>query len=143
MLHADSGDQGRPIVHWGLVPYPEQAPDTQEASAETWTQLMDSLCREGELSIISKLRWKASRFGGRPFALPSATSAALAASRRRKGKAGRAAQVTDFMTEVRISGDPGLQDKAISDDLMRHPDHPKLGTFRVKKCEILKKNCGF
>ena len=91
-----------------------------EATAETWTELMDTLCREGEANVISKLRWKASRFGGRPYAHPSATTAALAASRRRRQQGGRAPQLMDYMAEVRISGDPGLQDKAIFDAIMDH-----------------------
>ena len=91
-----------------------------EASTDTWVELMDRLCRSGELTIISKLRWKASRFGGRPSAVPTATSSALAASRRRKGKTGKAPQPIDYVTEVRVNGDPGLQDKRIFDDLIAH-----------------------
>ena len=91
-----------------------------DASADTWTTLMDGLCREGDLNLITKLRWKASRFGGRPFALPSAPLQSLAATRRRRGRAARPAQATDFMAEVRLSGDPGTQDRAIMDALMAH-----------------------
>ena len=74
----------------------------------------------GGLAIISKPRCKASRFGGRPFALPSATASALAAARRRRGKAGRAPQLMDFAAEVRINGEPGLQGKHIFDKIMAH-----------------------
>ena len=42
-----------------------------EAAVESWVELMDRLCRDGESTVISKPRWKARRFGGRPFAKPS------------------------------------------------------------------------
>ena len=90
------------------------------ATAETWIALMDRLCKDGELTIISKLRWKSSRFGGRPFAVPTATSTALAATRRRNGKKGRAPQPVDFVTEVRVNGEAGLQDRRVFDELMSH-----------------------
>ena len=109
-----------PLCSEALFLSPDKVLIRTEASADTWVQVMDQLCREGELTIISKLRWKASRFGGRPFALPTATSSALAASRRRKGKAGRGPQLTDFATEVRINGEPGLQDKMLFDALINH-----------------------
>ncbi len=95
-------------------------PIRTEASAATWTELLDNLCKEGELNIITKIRWKASRFGGRPFALPSATSTAFAAARRRRGPAAQTVQSTDFVTEVRLQGDPGLQDREIFNGLVHH-----------------------
>ena len=90
------------------------------ASADTWTELLDVLCREGELNIISEIRWKASRFGGRPWATPSATTGALAASRRRQNKANSPEQLADFITDVRVNGETGLQDKEIMDTLFAH-----------------------
>jgi len=91
-----------------------------EASADHWVTLMDSLCKEGELTIISKLRWKASKFGGRPFAVPTASPAALAASRRRRGKQSLAPQQADFVTELRVNGEVGRQDRRIFDELILH-----------------------
>ena len=91
-----------------------------EASADTWVELLDRLCREGEATLISGLRWKASRFGGRPFALPSVTLAAMAASRRRRGKNKSPPQQVDCVTELRVNGDPGLQDRRIFDQLIAH-----------------------
>ena len=81
---------------------------------------MDTLCKEGELSIISKLRWKASKFGGRPYATPTATSSALAASRRRKNKAGKEGQFVDFITEIRVNGEMGMHEKNTMDTLIQH-----------------------
>ena len=91
-----------------------------EVAPERWIELMDRLCREGEFTLISKLRWKASRFGGRPYASPTATRAALAASRRRRGRQGQAVQQTDFVTELRVNGEAGRRDRAIFDGLMAH-----------------------
>ena len=91
-----------------------------EASGDSWTEMLESMCKEGELSIISKIRWKASRFGGRAVAVPSATASAVAASRRRRGKMGRPALPVDFSAEVRLNGEVGVQDKEILSQLLQH-----------------------
>eukprot|EP00959_Pyramimonas_sp_CCMP1952_P145538 3047028-Pyramimonas_sp.AAC.1 len=93
-----------------------------EASADNWVELMEQLCGEGERTIITKLGFQANLFCGRPFALPlpCATAIAMAASRRRRGKAGCVPQLMDFAAQVRINGEPGLQDKLIIDKIMAH-----------------------
>ncbi|CAK0902774.1 unnamed protein product, partial [Prorocentrum cordatum] len=50
-----------PLCSEALFLTPNKLLVRTDASAETWTQLMDGLCREGELSLITKLRWKSSR----------------------------------------------------------------------------------
>ena len=90
------------------------------ASTDTWVQLMDTFCKEGEHNIITKIRWKASKYGGRPWAVPTASSSALAASRRRKGKQGKEAQLTDFITEINVNGEIGISDKETIDELVKH-----------------------
>ena len=91
-----------------------------EASTDAWVQLMDTLCCEGELNVITKIRWKTSRFGGRPWAVPTATSSALAASRRRRGKHGKGDQILDYVTDICVNGEVGMNDKEIMDTLVKH-----------------------
>ena len=91
-----------------------------EVSTDSWVQLLGGLCKEGKHNIISKVRWKSSRFGGRPSALSIATSSSLAAARRRHSKGGQVDQNTDFLTEIRVNGEPGMQDKLAIDTLIGH-----------------------
>ena len=91
-----------------------------DASADTWVDIMDRLCREGETTLISGLRWKASRFGGRPFALPSATLASMAASRRRRGRCGNRTRQDGGIVEARVSDVAGRQGGHIFDRLLAH-----------------------
>ena len=91
-----------------------------DASTDTWVKLMDSLCKEGEHNIISKIRWKSSKYGGRPWAVPTVSSSVLAASRRCKGKQGKGAQLSDFITEISVNGEIGIGDKETIDELVKH-----------------------
>ena len=75
---------------------------------------------EGETNIISEIPWKASKYGGRPSAVPTATSSALAAARRRKGKQSKEAQLTDYITDISVNGELGMDDKNTIDALVKH-----------------------
>ena len=44
----------------------------------------------------------------------------MAAARRCRGKAGLVPQLVDCAAEIRVNGEPGLQDRAIFDKIMAH-----------------------
>ena len=68
---------------------------------------MDRVMGEDSRETAVRLRWRASKYGGRPFATPSATSNALAASKRR----GTAPISTyNFTTDVTIRGEVGKEE---------------------------------
>ncbi|CAK0824484.1 unnamed protein product, partial [Prorocentrum cordatum] len=75
-----------------------------EASTETWAQLLNDAAKEDEALTITRLRWKASKYGGRHFAAIDATASALRASRRRRNRRGKPATIVDHITELRING---------------------------------------
>ena len=54
------------------------------------------------------------------FGHPTTTSSPLAPSRRRKGKHGKEAQLTDFITEVNVNGEIGIAEKDAIDELVKH-----------------------
>ena len=88
-----------------------------DASAETRTSVMDKALQEDSSESYFKLTWKPSRNGGRTIATPTATSAALAASRR---QGNRAASSRDFLTDVSIQGEIGREDGEVMKLLMTH-----------------------
>ena len=88
-----------------------------DATAETWTSVMDQVMKADGSETSVRLKWKASRNGGRTIATPSATATALAASRR---LAGRAASHFDHLTDVMIKGEIGREDGAVMKLLMNH-----------------------
>ena len=88
-----------------------------DAAEATWTTAMDTVLLEDSPEAALKLRWKASRHGGRSVATPSATPTALAASRRQSQTA---ASQLDFRTEVIVQGEVGREDGEVLRQLMRH-----------------------
>ena len=109
-----------------------------------WTADLDSIMREDPSEFCIKLRWKPSQ-GGRTFASPSATSAALTANRR-LGKNGICQ--LDYATSITILGEIGKEDGHVLYQLMDYvvnnalaesglkdlrkaanPDKPKLGEY--------------
>ena len=87
------------------------------AEAGTWTAKFDHVMKSDAMEIAVKLRWRASKHGGRPFAGPSATSQALAASKRR-GK--NPISMVHFNTDVTIQGEVGREDGQVMAILMQH-----------------------
>ena len=53
------------------------------AESDTWGSAMDQVLKHDPEVSASRLRWRPSAYGGRPVASPSATTAALAATRRK------------------------------------------------------------
>jgi hypothetical protein len=89
-----------------------------EAAAETWIGIMDELLRQDPDAAATKLKWKASRFGGRPFAVPSATNTTLGATSRQAGKT--AGSRMDHITDIALRGEIGREDSAGLKSLMQH-----------------------
>ena len=88
-----------------------------ETSKEQWTATMDQVLQENSTETSLRLKWKASRIGGRTIAIPSATTAALAASRRRGVKKESS---LDYLTDVIIQGEVGREDGEVLRLLMTH-----------------------
>ena len=88
-----------------------------EASSEVWIQTMDVVLTECPSDAVTKIRWKPSKNGGRPMASPSATSTALAASRKQPKVR---PSVFDFVTDVRLKGEVGKEDADVLRRIMQH-----------------------
>jgi len=86
-------------------------------AAEIWTSVMDRVMGEDVKETSVKLRWRASKHGGRTFAAPSATTKALAASRRR-GTA--PLSIHNYMADVEVKGEIGKEDGRVLALLMQH-----------------------
>ena len=56
-----------------------------EADESSWRLMLDKLLEEDSQSAVTRIPWKPSRLGGRPWIMPSATATQLGASRRTKG----------------------------------------------------------
>ena len=117
------------------------------AEPATWTASMDAVLSHEADDATARLKWKASRLGGRTVAAPSATPAALAAARR-----GGNRRITsyDYTATVSLEGEVGKQDNEILCRLMHHvvtttglqlrpaqdPAMPRVGEFfRVQAAE--------
>ena len=87
------------------------------ANAETWASIMNKVMTEDTVETGPKLKWRASKHGGRPYATPPATSKALAASKRR-GSA--RATMQDYIAEVSMLGEIGKEDGQVIRALMQH-----------------------
>jgi hypothetical protein len=85
--------------------------------AEIWSRRFDTVMKEDQEETAVKIRWRASKNAGRTFASPTATSQALAASRRR----GNAPISTfHFNADVAILGEVGKEDGQVLALLMQH-----------------------
>ena len=88
-----------------------------DTPAEQWTTMMNQVLQEDTTATAFKLKWKASRNGGRTIAVPSATAAALAASRR-QGNAN--ASSADLLADIIVQGEVGKEDGEVLRLLMTH-----------------------
>eukprot|EP00959_Pyramimonas_sp_CCMP1952_P430987 9026475-Pyramimonas_sp.AAC.1 len=88
-----------------------------DASAAAWTATMDRILSEDASETHARLKWRPSRNGGRDVATPTATTAALAASRRHGHKKSSA---MDYITNVTIKGELGKEDAEVMRLLMGH-----------------------
>ena len=109
-----------PLRKQAVFHAPDRVLVRTEASVEEWMSPMDDVCNESKGPVLSRGRWKSSRLGGRPWAAPSATTTALAASRRRTLCGGKS--FVDHVTEVRFNGEAGGDDKDTIDKLLSHVD---------------------
>ena len=90
------------------------------ATLEVWQPILDDLMHSDPESAVTRLRWKASVNGGRPWCSPQATPTQLAASRRRKGRGPNFDHPSNFMADIRLSAEVGgLEDQVLS-SLMEH-----------------------
>ena len=105
-----------PLCSQLLVLSPSRVLVLSGASGETWITVLDQLLAQDPGAAATCLRWKPSR-GGRPVATPSATTAALAATRK---KANRKPAALDLLTEVIIRGEVGQEDGEVMRLLMSH-----------------------
>lgn len=89
------------------------------AEGASWTSIMDAVLQEDASETSFRLKWKASRNGGRSIAVPSATEAALAAGRRR-GNTRATPSDLDYVTDLIAMGELGKEDGEVLRYLMRH-----------------------
>jgi hypothetical protein len=89
-----------------------------ETAADTWIDSMNALLKQDPDTAATKLKWKPSKFGGRPFAVPSATSTTLGATSRQAGKTSSSRM--DHITDITVRGELGREDGAILKSLMQH-----------------------
>ena len=87
------------------------------AEGASWTSIMDAILQADASETSFRLKWKASRNGGRSIAVPSATVAALAAGRRR-GNA--MPSDLDYVTDLIAMGELGKEDGEVLRLLMGH-----------------------
>ena len=85
--------------------------------SSTWTGRMDYVMKNDQLETAVKIRWRASKHNGRSYATPTATSQALAASRRRG--TGKTTSL-HHQADVEIKGEVGRADGQVISLLMRH-----------------------
>ena len=78
---------------------------------------MDGVFEEDSTETVARLKWKASRLGGRTIASPSATPGAMAAARR---QGTRAASQVDYITDITLQGEIGREDGSVIRLLMVH-----------------------
>ncbi|CAK0805666.1 unnamed protein product, partial [Prorocentrum cordatum] len=76
------------------------------AASDTWVGVMDHILKHDPEVSASRLRWRSSAHGGRPVAAPSATTAALAAARRKAHSGGG----LEHMADIVVQGELGTQD---------------------------------
>ena len=91
---------------------------TSETEEERWQQKMDEVLQEDAEGGITRIRWKASRHGGRPFAAPSATSTQLAAARRPRGSGENKSQALQSIAEVEVVGNTKADEHEVIKQLM-------------------------
>ncbi|CAK0797650.1 unnamed protein product [Prorocentrum cordatum] len=71
-----------------------------EASAETWTSVMDNVYQQDPGNAASRLKHRPSRFGGRVIASPAALAPRVAAAKRRAAKGSSLADYTAEAIQV-------------------------------------------
>ena len=81
-----------------------------EASEDTWQASLDKMLTEHFENVITRIRWKPPRNGGRHWLTPSAISLQLGASRRKKGIQ-NAKFLGQFYTEVSINPELGPDER--------------------------------
>ncbi|CAK0874296.1 unnamed protein product, partial [Prorocentrum cordatum] len=86
------------------------------AASDTWAGVMDHILNHDPEVSASRLRWRPSAHGGRPVATPSATTAALAAARRKTHSGGG----LEHMADIVVRGELGTQDSKVIAMLMDH-----------------------
>ncbi|CAK0823307.1 unnamed protein product [Prorocentrum cordatum] len=88
-----------------------------DAAPDTWKEVLDQVFAVDGRSAATRLKWKPSRYGGRPIESPSATTMALAAARR---KGHRPHSTLDHITEVIVRGELGREGGQVLRRLMTH-----------------------
>jgi len=111
-----------------------------DAAADAWTSAMDLVLANDAADSLARLKWKTSKFGGRTIATPTATTTALAASRR---GGNRRVSLLDHATTITLQGEVGREDGEALVKLMSHvvastglglrpaasPHEPTVGEF--------------
>ena len=82
----------------------------------TWSEVMTKVMGEEPAETGARLKWKASRNGGRAVATPHATTQSLAATRR---AAKPSVPIIDFQTDIHILGEMGREDGHVVGCVMR------------------------
>ena len=90
-----------------------------DAEPDTWQEVMDKMLQEDPLGAVSRIRWKPSRHGGKPFASPSALPQQLAAARRVRANKPKC-KALESITHVDIKGHVQADEHAVLQHLMQH-----------------------
>ena len=88
-----------------------------DAATDAWTSTMDFVLAKDAADCAARLKWKTSKFGGRAIATPTATTTALAASRR---GGNRRVSLLDHATTITLQGEVGREDGEVLVNLMSH-----------------------
>ena len=109
-----------PLCSQALFLSPDRALIYTEASQVSWMDMADNLMKEDGSNAITRVKWKPSSHGGRPWITPSATPTQIAASRRQNRRNGKSASFVDNVAEVRIEGEVGKEDAQVMHALIDH-----------------------
>ena len=87
-----------------LILGPGKALIQREAGEDNRRSLLDRVLMETPGDAVTRIRWKPSRNGGRPWPTPAATAAQLGASRRKKGATSSLVASTNLPPTSRSTG---------------------------------------
>ena len=99
---------------------PDKAILKTNAALDAWQPVLDDLMHSDPESAVTRVRWKASTNGGRPWCSPQATPAQLAAVRRRRGRGPGSNLPSNYVADIRLSGEVGSLEDQVLSGLMEH-----------------------
>ena len=99
---------------------PRLALMTTAAAPEVWAPILDRLLDEDPTGCITRIKWKPSRHGGRPWLTPAATVRQLEATRRNAARAslGSAGGSAPVQASIMLRGSLGYDPHAVAERLV-------------------------